>query len=103
MRESQDRQVGQLEEGGPGNQSAIKVKDDEEVCAGQSTRGQLGDKGIGTAGDVEKVMGETLRPSSNISNDLDHNLQPEYFPVTSESDSKLIYVKPAPDTSSKDI
>ena len=88
-----------MEEGGTGNQSVLKVEDDEE--AEQRARGQLGDKGIGTAGDVDEVMGESLRPSSNISNDLDVNLRP--VEVTSKNDSNLIYVKPAPDTSSIDI
>ena len=101
MRESQDRELGQIKEEGPENQSVLKVEDGAEVDAGQSARGQLGDKGIGTAGDVEEVVGETLRPSSNISNDLDFNLRP--VEVTSKSDSNLIYVKPAPDTSSIDI
>ena len=101
MRESQDRELGQIKEEGPENQSVLKVEDGAEVDAGQSARGQLGDKGIGTAGDVEEVVGETLRPSSNISNDLDFNLRP--VEVTLKSDSNLIYVKPAPDTSSIDI
>ena len=101
MRESQDRELGQIKEEGPENQSVLKVEDGAEVDAGQSARGQLGDKGIGTAGDVDEVMGESLRPSSNISNDLDVNLRP--VEVTSTSDSNLIYVKPAPDTSSIDI
>ena len=101
MRESQDRELGQIKEEGPENQSVLKVQDGAEVDAGQSARGQLGDKGIGTAGDVDEVMGESLRPSSNISNDLDVNLRP--VEVTSKSDSNLIYVKPAPDTSSIDI
>ena len=89
-----------MEEEGPENRSVLKVQDGAEVDAGQSARGQLGDKGIGTAGDVDEVMGESLRPSSNISNDLDVNLRP--VEVTSKSDSNLIYVKPAP-TSSIDI
>ena len=101
MRESQDRELGQIKEEGPENQSVLKVEDGAEVDAGQSARGQLGDKGIGTAGDVEEVVGETLRPSSNISNDLDFNLRP--VEVTLKSDSNLIYVKPAPDTSSLEI
>ena len=102
MRESQDRQVGQMEANG--NRSVLKVEDDEEVCAEQSARGQLGDKGIGTGGDVEEVVGETLSPSSNISNnDLDHNLQLECFSVMSKSDSNFIYIKPALDTTNKDI
>ena len=101
MRESQDRELGQIKEEGPENQSVLKVEDGAEVDAGQSARGQLGDKGIGTAGDVDEVMGESLRPSSNISNDLDFNLRP--VEVTSKSYSNLIYVKPAPDTSSLEI
>ena len=97
MRESQDRQVGQVEEGGLGN---LKVDDDEDVCAEQSARGQFDDKGIGSGGDVQEVIvGEILRRRSNISNnDLEHNQQPECFPVMSKSDSNLIYIKPAPDT-----
>ena len=93
MRESEDRQVvGQMEE--------MEV---EEVSAEQSARGQLGDKGIGAGGDVEEVIGETLRPSINISNnDFDQNLRQECFTVMSKSDSKLICIKPAQDTS-KDI
>ena len=104
MRESQDRQVGQLEEGGPGTQSVLKVEDDEEVCAGQSARGQLGDKGIGTAGDVEEVRSsrESLSSSSNISDGLNFNLPTECFPVRSNNYSNLIYVIPSPDTSTKD-
>ena len=86
-----------MEEGGRGNQSVLKVEDDEEVCTEQRARGKLG-------GDVKEVIiGEILRPSSNISNDLDHNLRPECFPVMSKSDSNLIYIKPAPVTNNKDI
>ena len=85
-----------MEEGDPGNQSVLKVEDAEEVFAEQSDREQLGDKGIGAGGDVEEVI---LRPSCKISNDdLDHNQQPECFPVMPKSDSNLIYIKPAPDT-----
>ena len=103
MRESPDRQVGQVEEGGPG--SVLKVEDDEEVYAEQSARGQFDDKGIGSGGDVQEVIvGEILRRRSNISNnDLEHNQQPECFPVMSKSDSNLIYIKPAPVTNNKDI
>ena len=107
MRESQDRQLGQLEEGGSaGSRGVVEIENDEEVCAQvcarRSAQGQLVDKGICAAGDAEEVSGETLRANSNISNDSDFNLQPEFFPVT-KSDSNLIYVKPATDTSNNDI
>ena len=95
MRGSQDRQIGQLEEGGYGTQSALKVQDGEEVYAGQSAQGKLSDKVIGTAGDVEDVEGEILRPSSNISS--------ERLAVTSKNYSNLIHVKPAPAMTAKDI
>ena len=95
VRGSQDRQIGQLEEGGYGTQSALKVQDDEEVYAGQSAQGKLSDKVIGTAGDVEDVEGEILRPSSNISS--------ERLSVTSKNYSNLIHVKPAPAMTAKDI
>ena len=101
MRESQQRQGEQVEEAV--NQGVQEVQDDEEECGGQSAQGQLVDKGIGTAGDVEEMMGETLRPSSNISSDLDFNQQPACFPVGSKNDSNLIHVKPAKVTSAKDI
>lgn len=104
MRESQQRQGEQVEEGGHAvNQGVQEVQDDEEECGGQSAQGQLVDKGIGTARDVEEIMGETLRPSSNISSDLDFNQQPACFPVGSKNDSNLIHVKPAKVTSAKDI
>ena len=101
MRESQQRQGEQVEEAV--NQGVQEVQDDEEECGGQSAQGQLVDKGIGTARDVEEIMGETLRPSSNISSDLDFNQQPACFPVGSKNDSNLIHVKPAKVTSAKDI
>ena len=101
MRESQQRQGEQVEEAV--NQGVQEVQDDEEECGGQSAQGQLVDKGIGTAGDVEEMMGETLRPSSNISSDLDFNQQPACFPVGSKNDSNLIHVKPAKVTSAKHI
>ena len=90
VRGSQDRQIGQLEEGGYGTQSALKVQDDEEVYAGQSAQGKLS-----TAGDVENVEGEILRPSSNISS--------ECLSVTSKNYSNLIHVKPAPAMTAKDV
>ena len=101
MRESQQRQGEQVEEAV--NQGVQEVQDDEEECGGQSAQGQLVDKGIGTARDVEEIMGETLRPSSNISSDLDFNQQPACFPVGSKNDSNLIHVKPAKVTSAKHI
>ena len=106
MRESQDRQLGQLEKGVPAGNRGVKVnvEDGEEACTGKTAQGQLAEKGNGTDGNLEEVIvGETLRPKSNISNDLDSKLQQECFPVASKSDSNLIFVKPAPDTSSKDI
>ena len=93
-----------MEEGGNSvNEGVLKVQDDEEACGGQSAQGQSVDGEIGTAGDVEQIMEETLRSSRNISSDLDFNRQLTCFPVASKSDSNLIHVKPAKITSAKEI
>ena len=102
VRESQQRQIEQMEERVPsGTQSVLKVQDDEEMCSrGQSAGGQLVDKGIGITEDLEKFGGETSRENTDISKDFDFNLKPACFTVPSKSKSKFIYVKPATDTSS---
>ena len=93
--ESQQGQLGQMEERVPsGTQGVPKVQDDEEVSSrGQSAQGQL--VGIGTGEDLAKTLGE----NTEISQDMDLNQEPACSPVASISDSNFIYVKPAKDLS----
>ena len=99
--ESQQGQLGRMEERVPSETQGVpKVQDDEEVSSrGQSAQGQL--VGIGTGEDLADIMGETLGENTDISQDLDFNQEPACSPVASISDSNFIYVKPAKDMSNK--
>ena len=82
VRKIEDRQLGQMDEGGPGpgNPGVLEVQ-------GQRDQGQLVDTGIGTADYFEEIMGD-------ISKDLD------FIPEPAISNSNFIHVKPAKDTNS---
>ena len=70
MRETQNTQLGKIEEQGPSQpQQAAEVEDDKMVCTEESVRLQTvgNPRQIGKAGDSEDVVGETLMPSVGIS------------------------------------
>ena len=70
MRETQNTQLGKIEEQGPSQpQQAAEVEDDKMVCTEESVRVQTvgNHRQIGKAGDFEDVVSETLMPSVGIS------------------------------------
>ena len=74
MRETQNRQLGKIEEEGPSQrwlqpQQAAEVEDDKMVCTEESVRVQTvgNHRQIGKAVDFEDVVSETLMPSVGIS------------------------------------
>ena len=70
MRETQNTQLGKIEEQGPSQpQQAAEVEDDKMVCTEESVRVQTvgNHRQIGKAVDFEDVVSETLMPSVGIS------------------------------------
>ena len=67
MRETQNTQLGKIEEEGPSQPQ--QAANDKMVCTEESVRVQMvgNHRQIGKAGDFEDVVGETLIPSVGIS------------------------------------